>query len=239
MMNLIELKRDQVQKSYTLAEIDNRIRYVKGDPKATSEFIYSNQREDALHVVSTFYESNCRVVSIQKKTKVGADGLMLEIIRLMSTHPDPEFMVDIDNTMVMTGMSNVSWEKDMIYKSPTCIKDRIYHHGKLKKADLSNLKNSLIIIDEIDTGDKEFQVLHNVLRGAGVLDIEHMIRNNNRFVLISATMNRELYDLYRWGDYHKLNTMTIPEGYIGHGEFLEKGIIKEFYQLNRSNNAER
>lgn len=239
-MNLIELKRDQVQKSYELAAVNNRIRYLKGDPQATSEYIYDNQREDALHVASAFVESNCRVVSEQKKTKVGADGLMLEIIRLMSTHPDPEFMVDIDHTMIMTGMSNASWEKDMRDKAPTCIKDRIYHHGKLKKADLSNLKNSLIIIDEIDTGDKEFQVLHNVLRGAGVLDIEHMIRNNNRFVLISATMNRELYDLYRWGDYHhKLNTMTIPEDYIGHGEFLEKGIIKDFYQLNRSNNAER
>jgi hypothetical protein len=238
-MELIEMKRDQVQKSYASADADNRVRYLQGNPKATSEYIYDNQREDAMNILGEFYKNDCRVVSVQKKTKVGADGLMLEIVRLMSTHPDPEFMVDIDNTMIMTGMSNVSWEKDMRDKAPTCIQNSIYHHGKLKKAELSDMKNGLVIIDEIDSGDKEFQVLHQVLRDAGVLDIEHMIRNNNRFVFISATMTKQLYALYRWGDHHKLITMTIPEGYIGHAEFLEKGIIEEFYPLNKNSNSER
>jgi hypothetical protein len=73
-----------------------------------------------------------------------------------------------------------------------------------------SISNGLIIIDEIDTGDKEYQVLHTTLKEAGVLDVEHMKKHNNRFVFISATMIKELYDLYRWGELHELCKMTIP-----------------------------
>lgn len=153
-------------------------------------------------------------------------------------HPDDSFVVNPANLRIITGMSNAGWEKDMIDKAPQCFKDKIFHHGKLKKADLKNLKNSLIIIDEIDTGDKEYQVLHNTLKDAWVLDVKCMTENNNRFVFASATMIRELHDLYCWGDLHKWYQMTIPENYIGHKEFLEKNIIQEFYSLKDEADAE-
>jgi hypothetical protein len=136
-------------------------------------------------------------------------------------------------------MSNAGWEKDMIDKAPTCFKDKIFHHGKLSRAELVNIRNGLCIIDEIDAGDKEFQVLHNTLKEAGVLDVKHMEEHNNRFVFISATMIKELYDLYRWGDLHELYKMTIPKSYIGHKDFLKLGIIKEFYSLGSDENAEK
>jgi hypothetical protein len=179
------------------------------------------------------------VVSIQKKTKVGADGLMIEIAKLLATHMDDDFVVNPANVRIITGMSNAGWEKDMIDKAPTCFKGKIFHHGKLSKADLINISNSLIIIDEIDTGDKEFQVLHNTLKEAGVLDVNRMEAQNNRFVFISATMIRELYDLYRWGHLHELYKMTIPDSYIGHKDFVERGIIEEFYSLANAEAADR
>jgi hypothetical protein len=134
-------------------------------------------------------------------------------------------------------MSNAGWEKDMIDKAPNCFKDKIFHHGKLSRADLMNMKDAFIIIDEVDTGDKERQVLHNTLKEAGILDVKRMEENNIRFLFISATMIKELYDLYRWGELHELYTMTIPPSYIGHKDFLEKGIVKEFYPLTSPENA--
>jgi len=236
---LIGARRDNVIQSYFAAVAENHLRYLEGDVKATQEYIFKNQKEDAQNIINLLYKNNCRVVSIQKKTKVGADGLMIELATRLSTHSDDEFVINPANVRILTGMSNVGWEKDMIDKAPSCFKDKIFHHGKLQRSDLSNMNNSLIIIDEIDTGDKEFQVLHNTLKEAGVLDVKHMEEHNNRFVFISATMIKELYDLYKWGELHKLYKMTIPPSYIGHIDFLNKNIIKEFYPVNNKDASEK
>jgi hypothetical protein len=129
--------------------------------------------------------------------------------------------------------------KEMIEKCPEIYKDKIFHHGQLPKANLKNLKNSLIIIDEIDSGTKEKQVLHKILEDAGVLDVKFMFENNIRFVVISATPIRELHDLDKWGPLHESIRMSIPSSYIGHGDFLKMGIIKEFYSVNNRADAVR
>lgn len=236
---LISARREEVLQSYRSAHATNRRLFLEGDDKATSEYIYPNQLEDANNITDMFYKYKRRVISIQKKTKVGADGLMIEIAKLLTTHPDEDFVLNPYNVRILTGMSNAGWEKDMIDKSPSCFKDKIFHHGKLSRAELQKINNGLFIIDEIDTGDKEFQVLHTTLKSAGVLDVKHMDEHNNRFVFISATMIKELYDLYRWGELHALYTMTIPTSYIGHYDFLEKDIIKEFYPLTSKENSDK
>jgi hypothetical protein len=239
----ISSMREDVLQSYKSAIATNHRLFNEGDDTATSEYIYPNQMEDAFNIVNMFYQKKCRVISIQKKTKVGADGLMIEIAKLLTTHIDDEFVVNSNNVRILTGMSNAGWEKDMICKAPGCFKDKIFHHGKLTlkqlKKELQNISNSLIIIDEIDTGNKEKSVLHTLLKDSGLLDVKHMEENNNLFVFISATMIKELYDLYRWGDLHELYKMTIPASYIGHKDFLEKKIIKKFYSLNKKENADK
>ncbi len=237
--DIISARRESVLQAYNSARAENHLRFLEGDDKATAEYIFPNQIEDANAIVDKFYKNNRRVISIQKKTKVGADGLMIEIAKLLTTHIDDKFVVNPANVRIITGMSNAGWEKDMIDKAPNCFKDKIFHHGKLLRADLMSINNGLIIIDEIDTGDKEYQVLHTTLKEAGVLDVEHMKKHNNRFVFISATMIKELYDLYRWGELHELYKMTIPASYFGHKDFLDKGIVKEFYPLNTKENAEK
>ena len=239
MSEIISARREEVLQDYESMKKSNRRRFLEGDDKATAEYIFPNQMIDANMIVHAFYEKNRRVVSVQKKTKVGADGLMIEIAKLLTTHSDDDFVVNPANVRIITGMSNAGWEKDMIDKAPAIFKTKIFHHGKLSKADLTGMRNGLIIIDEIDTGDKEFQVLHDTLREAGVLDVHHMVANNNRFVFISATMIKELFDLYQWGELHEVYTMTIPSEYIGHKEFLEMGIVREFYSLETPANAQR
>ena len=236
---IINANRECVLKAYDAAKADNHRRFIRGDVKATSEYIYQNQIIDANAIVDEFYKNNRRIISIQKKTKVGADGLMIEIAKLMTTHIDDNFITNIDNLRFLTGMSNISWERDMIEKAPSCFKDKIFHHGKLGKSELENMKNSLIFIDEIDTGTKELQKLHTTLKEANILDVEHMLSNNNRFVIISATMILELRELYRWGDKHCLYKMTIPTSYIGHKEFLDKGIILPYYPVDSKDSAEK
>jgi hypothetical protein len=247
-MELIEMEnnnrdisedRELVLNSYRNAEIMNNRAFRSGDEKATEQYIFPNQKEDANKIVEEFYKNNRRVVSITKKTKVGMDGLMIEIAKLMTTHPDDNFVVDVNNVRIITGMSNAGWEKDMKEKAPDCFKNKIFHHGQLKNSNIKNFKNALIIIDEIDTGNGELQVLHQTLNEAGVLNKKNMIENNNRFVFASATMLKELRQLYDWNELHYLFKMSIPNSYIGHIEFLNKGIIKEFYQVDSLEKAKK
>ena len=236
---LISARREDVLQAYNSARATNHRLFLEGDDKATAEYIFQNQMEDAHNIVEKLYKNKRRVVSIQKKTKVGADGIMIEIAKLLTTHIDDKFVINPTNVRILTGMNNATWEKDLIQKAPTCFKNKIFHHGKLSRAELLNIRNGVYIIDEIDTGDKEYQVLHNTLKEAGVLDVKHMEEHNNRFIFISATMIKELYDLYRWGELHELHQMTIPVGYFGHNDFLEKGIVKEFYPLSSIENANK
>ena len=87
LMSDTELKnarRNSVLQAYYSSVADNNLRFLEGDDKATSEYIFSNQKEDANNIVNIFYNSNVRVISIQKKTKVGADGLMIEVAKCLS-----------------------------------------------------------------------------------------------------------------------------------------------------------
>lgn len=233
----IEIARKRVKNNMEGEEIENHLKFNRGDSTATSEYIYDNQKKDSQKIITEFKKGK-RVVSVQKRTKVGADGLMIALAADMAFEDEPLF-TDPDNVRILTGMSNCEWEKGMIEKCPKCYKDKIFHHGQLSRANLKNLKNALIIIDEIDSGDKEYQILHQTLEDSGLLDVNFMSENNIRFVFISATIIRELHELGRWGDLHSSITMSIPDSYIGHGDFLKLGIIQEYYPIKSISNAEK
>ncbi len=237
--DIIASRRERVLQAYNSAKAENHNCFLEGDVNATAEYIFPNQLEDANAIVQKFYKDGRRIISVQKLTKIGADGLMIEILKIMATHPDDNFVSNPANARILTGMSNVKWEEDMKNKAPAVFKDKIFHHGKLNKAELQNMNNSIIIIDEIDTGDKKGQRLDTLLKESGILNVKHMIEHNNRFVVISATIIKELYAMYQWGDLHDSYKMTVPPSYIGHSDFLKRGIIKEFYPLNTNEEAER
>ena len=238
---LINLNREIVLNDYQSATKKNKESYITGDVKASSEYIFPNQKEDATIICNKFYETHVRVISIVKRTKVGMDGLMIEIAKNMTTHSDNNFVLDRNNIFFITAMSNKSWEDDMKDKIPACFKDNVYHHGKLQrlKTKLRNIKDAIIINDEIDSGDKEDQKLHLILKESGILDMKYMEENNIRFVFVSATIINELRYLYKWGNKHYTHYMTIPDNYIGHKEFLELGIIQEYYPINDDETAEK
>ncbi len=233
------LNRETVKSDYESAKNKNFEQFILKNTTATSEYIYQNQKDDALSILNIFYRSNIRAVSIIKRTKVGMDGLMIEIAYKFSTHIDDDFMINRNNIFFITGMSNRAWEEDMKDKIPNCFRENVFHHGKLQKLKkkLIGIKNVLIINDEIDTGDKKDQKLHKILRDSGILDIKYMDENNIKFIFVSATIINELKELYKWGEKHHSFKMSIPPNYISHGEFLELGIIKQFYKIDNLETA--
>lgn len=239
--SILDLNREIVLSDYQSATVKNKELFITGDVNASSEYIFDNQKEDGKAICDKFYETNVRVISIIKRTKVGMDGLIIEVAKNMATHPDNNFALHRDNIFFVTAMSNKTWEDDMKYKMPSCFTENVYHHGKLQnlKNKLQNIKNAIIINDEIDTGDKEYQKLHKLLEESGILDMKYMEENNIRFIFVSATMRNELTELRKWGDKHHIHYMTLPDMYIGHKEFLELGIIQEYYKVENDEAAEK
>ena len=126
-----QFNRKIVLNDYTSAETRSNEMYAQGDAHAGKEYIYANQKEDACQIVARFCESNVRVVSIMKRTKLGMDGLMIEIAKLVTTHPDDEFMLNRNHVFMLTGMNNVSWAEDMQENMPNCFRENVYHHGHM------------------------------------------------------------------------------------------------------------
>ena len=153
-----------VQASYALAEAENTWRHSVGDDQSTSMYIYPSQKHDAAAIVEAFRV--VPVVSVTKRTKIGMDGLMIEVLYRMALSGYTE-------TRILTGMNNRQWTHDMKAKTPSCFRDHIYHHGKLHRAPLQNLANAVVLVDEVDTGDKEMQVLHTTLKAARLLDFDY------------------------------------------------------------------
>ena len=82
--HIIAARRETVIQAYNSAKAENYLKYLEGDEKATQEYIYDNQIIDANNIVAEFYDNARHVISITKKTKVGMDGLMIEVFMLIS-----------------------------------------------------------------------------------------------------------------------------------------------------------
>jgi arsenate reductase-like glutaredoxin family protein len=237
------LNREVVLNDYKTKETINLEGFLNGNVNNGSEYIYENQKADAEKIIEKFKNSEIRVVSILKKTKVGMDGLMIEIAKLITTDPDNDFVISRNNVFFLTGMSNVMWETQFAEKVPQCFVKNIFHHGKFnllkEKLSSTNIENSLFIIDEIDSGDKEGQQLHTILESKNMMDMKVLDEKNIRLIFVSATMINELKNLADWGSKHYTHKMTIPSTYIGHRDFLEKGIIEEFFAVDNKESALR
>lgn len=235
--------REWVLQEYKAAIAKNKRNYLNGDVRTSAEYTYYNQIEDAFRITNMFYtNSELRIVSILKRTKVGMDGLIIELLKDFSTHSDNDFVVSPEKTAIMTGMSNVEWEINMKERIPSCFQGQVFHHGKLKSKDLGkileNFENGIIIIDEIDTGDGPRNQLYKTIKY--FCDKKVLHEKNIRFVVVSATMKQELEQLNRWDDgIHEIYKMTIPPNYISHAKLIELGALQPFYQVNSSETADK
>jgi hypothetical protein len=249
---IINAARDWVCKEYDACVANNKLKYLNGDVMASKEYTYENQKIDALQIIHMFFGNTeeeeaprrLRVISIIKRTKVGMDGLMIEILKGVCTHSDNDIVISPNKVLVLTGMSNKAWESNLIENMPSCFKTQVYHHGKLNSNHLnkilSEFQNGLIIIDEIDTGDGDRQKLFTILHKHKLTKTKMLYEKNIRFLVVSATMKQQQDQLNRWDEgIHESYKMTIPENYITHQDLLNKGIIQEFYSTKSLETAKK
>lgn len=225
-----EIQRQRVNANLESAIADNYFAYKRGDPFASAQYIYPNQESDANRIMAHFRQGK-QVISVQKRTKIGADGLMTYLCCQM-TSCEEGLIIDVDNVFILTGMSNKLWESSMIDKSPSFLKKQIFHHGKLNKINFNKEGPKLIVIDEIDVGDKKKQKLHKLLESANLLDLTYLQENNIYMVFISATIIKELACVKKWGDIHTNIIMQVPPEYVSIKYLYDKNMVKEYFKIS-------
>lgn len=227
--------RNHAQRCFDAAQSTNEQAFLEGKVEASERYVFPNQSEDAKRIIECFFnDRKLRAIIVQKLTKVGALGLIYDILRRFSTHPDDGFVVPYKNLYVLTGMSNRIWQDDIVENAPSCFKKNMLHRSQFNRIDknsLTTIRNAVILIDEIDTGDKPEQMLHSLLERTGLMDLEEMQRRNVRFILVSATALKQIHCMHFWGEYHATIRMTIPESYVGHKEFKDRGILRQYYPM--------
>ena len=235
MRALKEARRASVRSSFESAKAANQTRYLEGDPHATAEYVWPNQIADADNIVNLLTTSGAVLLGIAKEPQVGMTGLLHYIPYRLCTHENDDIVIAPKNVCILTGMSNLAWETDTKRDFPDCFQSQIFHHGKLQTA-LPILKRiaqegGCVIIDEIQNGAKENQVLHQVLIESGLLNMTVLETKNVKIVTASATMIKHIHTASQWGGKATIYKMTIPANYMGFKTLKEKGVLRQWKNM--------
>lgn len=235
MRALKEVRRSQVRTSFESAKAANQTRYLEGDPHATAEYVWPNQISDADNIVNLLTTSGAVLLGIAKEPQVGMTGLLHYIPYRLCTHENDDIVIAPKNVCILTGMSNLAWETDTKRDFPDCFQTQIFHHGKLQTA-LPILKRiaqegGCVIIDEIQNGAKENQVLHQVLIESGLLNMTVLETKNVKIVTASATMIKHIHTASQWGGKATIYKMHIPDNYMGFKTLKEKGVLRQWKNM--------
>ena len=235
----LEEQREEMQESFDHAMKKMARRVRKGDPYATKQYVWQNQVDDAQAILHMLFTMQLVFISVIKQPKLGCNGLMFELIRLVCTHNNDDTYIPPENVYILTGMSNTEWVDTIKEDCPDIVRDNVYHRPKiggkgkdaLSISELKGKKNLLLIIDEVDVAtkaQKKKQTIHMALEAAGILDMNYMRENNVRIVAISATICKELRAMKKFGsEYADSYTMTKPREYFGVEDMQDRGILKQ------------
>ena len=235
-----DTKRTQMKRSFAMAQDDMKLRREEqDDPYASKEYVWPNQVKDAAAIFQMIIMLSVVFVAVIKQPKLGCNGLMFELARLVCTHNDDDKYIPPENVYILTGMSNTEWVETIQKDCPQILRKNVYHRpkiggkgkGALKIDDLKGKKNLLLIIDEVDVATKAIknkkQTIHAALEAAGILDMDYMVKNNVRVVAISATICKEMRAMNKFGkQYAQTYSMTVPREYVGVETMNDMKILK-------------
>ena len=110
------------------------------------ETIYPNQQLAAKKIYNTFLDRKNVITIGCGKTQSGKTGTLLAVIREFAFCTiDP---VPIANIFIISGLSSKEWKAQTKARVPDCLRSRVYARGDLKKLNLEDKQNVLIIMDE-------------------------------------------------------------------------------------------
>ena len=210
---------------------------VKRNHKTKKSVIYNNQGRCAELICHEFANPLKLIGMVIGLTQIGKTGAMVSTIQKYTERN----YIPIDNIYIITGLSSADWIEQTKARFPECVSDRIFHRNSLLKKELieeiSQKKNVLIIMDEVQIAAKEKQTISNLFLRCGLCDKRHLLENDIKIIEFSATPDGTLYDVHDWGDSAFTIKMEAGEGYIGCRDLIELDKVFQYKDLRCHDNS--
>ena len=184
--------------------------------------VYANQSEAANMIVQKFMEGKVWIVLVAPPG-AGKTGVILEVLRLLGQHPLPEHQIHIKNMLVMTGMSDTDWSKTMKDGMLEALHSTVYHRAELKKVNLDNMRNGIVVTDECHVAAQLDQTIDKKLKESGLKNIDTLRARNMRMLDVSATPEGVSSDLEKWKDHTARVDLHPDEKYKGFAVMKSEG----------------
>jgi hypothetical protein len=194
--------------------------------------IFSNQLAAAKTITKNFKDQQVVMQMVIGRCQSGKTGTMLGVIKQYLS--DASNQIPASNIFLITGLSSVEWVEQTKARMPKEIAERVFHRAELTKgfADaMKGLSNVLIIIDETHIAKLEKQTICAAFKKIGLLNLQYLLHKDIKIVEFTATPNTVIYNISQWGDYSKVVFVESGKGYIGCGDLLKMGKVKQYLDL--------
>jgi hypothetical protein len=151
-------------------------------------------------------------------------------------------MIPYKKVFILTGMSDIDWERQTKANVLECFIERVFHRGKLNNFEkewkkLDDRSNCLYIIDECHIGAEKGQTLSDTLKRLGILDLKYLLESRSKILNVSATPAHTLYDVEKWQHngkkMHMTTRLNISTSYRGFEYFTDHNMMNNFIDLNK------
>ena len=229
------------QREWILHEYEAKKHYIKAkDP--LKEIAYPNQKEAAAEIFQAFIVDNKVAVTLIALPQAGKTGTFLEVAYQMCTFIDESKVVDPEQVLFLTGMSDRDWQKQTEGDMLPAFKKRVKHRGRFESLPtlLATIRNSVIILDECHVAAAKEQSLSTILKNAGLLDIKTLRERRIFFLEVSATPGHTLYDLLHWGpENHGIVILKESPLYVGFRDFIRENRLRQSLDLVKADECEK
>jgi hypothetical protein len=190
--------------------------------------VYDNQKEAACECLGHF-DTGKLLVMLVAQPGTGKTGTVLEVLKLLTIHPDDERCVDAKNIHIISGMDDTEWTKQFRAKMLPSFRDNIHHRSTLNrhKDDLASITNGILITDECHVASEKNMTVSKVLRAAALNNCNVVRSRHVRLFDISATPESVGWDIESWGDKAAVVRLLPGPSYKGFQVMLNEERIKQ------------
>lgn len=203
--------------------------------------IYDNQKEVALDIVDAFITQDVYLAVLIAEMQVGKTGACLATAFHMCMHPDNYKVIDLDNVVILTGLSDTEWKEQTKMSMVQSFQKNVFHRSNFKEERLVKLlkhgRDMLLIIDESHIATQISHKLSLLLKEVGILDISNMKERNIKILQVSATPGATLQDSEDWGKYSKVFKLSPSPSYVGFAKLINANRLRDALELSKYENV--
>ena len=194
--------------------------------------IHDNQRISAAKINAELMHPTTLIVLLVALTQSGKTGTMSALIRQYLLEPNN--FTPVKHIIIITGLSDKDWRAQMEVR--IAIDIRILHRNEINDEfieELSQMRNVLLIFDEIQVACKETQTLSKLFVKAGLQDLDSLFERDIKCVEFSATPDGALYNLSNkyWKNHTKIIKGEPGPGYTSLFDLYDQGRLLESKDL--------